>query len=115
MRRSRSVFVLALAFATTAGDCDPTDPYVKSRLMIESNTRWEGVIIGAGVERLDAQGDDTWTFGRGQVCWEFRKKTSGGYLRAYLAPGSTYTGSTRRAFAETADSAGTVHGCKSQE
>ena len=97
--------VIPVLVASLAG-CDSKE------LVIQSNTSWEGSVTGVGavagsgnevIDLSDAPSD---------VCWELRKTSSAGVLRAYLRDetwfglGTEYDGDQ-----STSEPAGQIEGC----
>jgi hypothetical protein len=77
-------------------------------LVIESTTRWSGVI---GNNSYESEGNYSVTLeGSGKICWALQKDTQVGYLRAYVKT-SGITGSSVDGFGESTARFGTVTGC----
>lgn len=81
-------------------------------LVIQSNTGWEGTVAGIGT--IAGQGNDVIDLSDApsDVCWELRKTTSAGVLRAYLRDetwfglGTEYDGDQA-----TSEPGGQIGGC----
>ena len=79
-------------------------------LLIESNTSWEGTVVGQAVHRIDGSGNSNFGFGQGTICWTLKKTTTEGYLRTYTERG-TITEPDRDNSDETTAPFGAVDGC----
>lgn len=104
---ARAAMILIAMAGLSSCDDDPKG----TSLVVESDTRWRGTIIGSGVSREDRSGDYHLRIGNGTVCWELTKMTHAGYLRTYVVSGQSITGPNRRAETTVTDSGATVHGC----
>ena len=91
--------------------CGPTE------LFIESDTEWDGVIGGSSgtggsssQSSVSGTGNRTFELEKGTTCWNFRKRTEGGRLKAY-AKEPSLLGSDSKGEAETVAPFGVVSGC----
>lgn len=100
----RGVSLLVLSAAI--GGCDSKE------LVIQANTSWQGTVTGIGA--VAGSGNDVidLTDAPSDVCWELRKTTSAGILRAYLRDetwfglGTEYDGDQ-----STSEPGGEIGGC----
>lgn len=106
IRRTLVCIGLPFSLLLTAEHCDDRSGV----LYIESNTSWEGSVVGTAYHAIDGEGNSTFGFGQGTICWSIQKTTEEGYLRTYTVRGSI-TDPERENRDETSEPFGEVEGC----
>ncbi len=103
--------ILAAVILAGATACGPTV------LHVESDTEWDGVIGGSPdnggpstQSNASGSGNRIFELEKGTTCWNFRKQTEGGRLKAY-AKEPSLLGSDSKGEAETVAPFGVVSGC----
>lgn len=80
----------------------------KPTLYIESDTGWTGRVNGSGsASEVEGSGNKTYELRSGQTCWNFKKSTEQGTLRAYAKIRGNRTNGDDR----TTQPFGEVNGC----
>ncbi len=95
-RRRRGALLVIAVLALTACGCS------KTRLEVESNTCWDGLINDQ--VRLNGCGNKTYDITSGFKCAVLQKQTTVGYLRARIK--------SRQVWIETTDEYGIIRVCK---
>jgi hypothetical protein len=94
-------FVIAAVTLALVG-CDKPD------LVIESDTVWTGNVIGSSsTSQVEGSDNKTYQLRSGQTCWNFKKATEQGNLRAYAKVRGNRTSGDER----TSAPFGSISGC----
>ncbi len=77
-------------------------------LVVESDTVWTGNVIGSSsTSQVEGSGNKTYQLRSGQTCWNFKKVTEQGNLRAYAKVRGNRTSGDDR----TSAPLGSINGC----
>ena len=77
-------------------------------LVVESDTVWTGNVIGSSsTSQVEGSGNKTYQLRSGQTCWNFKKATEQGNLRAYAKVRGNRTSGDDR----TSAPLGSINGC----